>query len=387
MKIGKLFSVVGIFLLLGACSSNPKVEEESVTENKSDSGIVLAAAVVESSDIQFGKIEQKVLSHNISAQGEIHLLPQHSANVSVMIPGTILNILVDFGQHVNKGEVLATYTSHEFLEMQQLYLDTKANLEKVKSDYSRQKTLWETGVISEKEYQQSLLENNHATAGFNASEAEMILLHVDMEKLNRGEFSKAISIVSPIRGRVEEINVSLGKFINLGDPVLKVINRSEPMLRIKVFEKDIQFIQKDQRVTFTIPGKESDVYHAVVINVGSTVDQRARVVYVLARIISDFQDFIPGMFVSASIHTQEQTVDALPGTAVFTDSRDGRFGFYTLDGPGSQTYTFYPIGFVCGVEAGDFIEIQPAYPLPGHSRFVTTGTYYLKSEMLKNMEE
>lgn len=383
MNSRSLLTIMIVFWLVYACSFSPEVNNEVEETTIPDSGIILNAEAVKIAGIKFGIIESKLLSHDVNARGQIQLLPQKVALVSVMVAGAIQSINVNYGQIVRKGDVLATYSSHEFLEMQQLYLNAKTNLEKIQKDFERQQSLWDKKVISEKEFQQASSDFHQAKVDFKASEAEMSLLHIDLNKLNSGEISKSIPIVSPIDGQVEGIQTTIGQFVSLGDQIFKVIDKSEPVLQLMIFEKDIHLIQNDQRVNFTLPRSPTTNYEATIFNVGSTVEQNARIVHAYASIKEGPKNLVPGMFVSSTIHTSEQMRFALPESAVVVENDNKKYGFYTLDDDSSSLFRFYPIFFRSGYSEEGFVEVWPEYKIPEHARFVISGTYYLKSELMK----
>lgn len=67
--------------------------------------------------IDTGWFEMKNLSEVINANGYTKLPPQNQAEVSVQLPGTIESIKVIEGEHVNKGQTLATLQSLAYNNM------------------------------------------------------------------------------------------------------------------------------------------------------------------------------------------------------------------------------------------------------------------------------
>ncbi len=375
-----------LVLFLAASCSQPASEEAGAPEEAAGSRqVVLASEIVENAGITFGKIEPHLLSHDISARGQVVLLPDHKAQVAVLMGGTIQSIRVGFGQKVGKGQVLATYTHPGIIELQQRYINAKLMKEVMEQDYQRQEALWKERVKSDKEFQSARLEYQKAVADYNTARTSLSMLHADLESLDRGEVQGEIPIVSPIGGRVEAIFVSLGQYVDTSTPLFQVIDRSSPLLQLMVFEKDIPFIREGQRVTFASTTSGVEDCEAEVFNVGSLVDQEARVISVMASISCKGADLIPGMFVASTIHTSEEYLDALPETAVVVENEDTRFGFYTTDPEGSERFRFQPFLLTTGFTEEGYVEVKPQEEIPENARIVLTGVYYLKSEMMKNL--
>lgn len=380
-------SLLLIPIIFLSCSPRQAVDDNLATGMEADSGIVLSRESATLAGIRFGDIEPRLLSMDVNARGRLELLPRKMATISTMISGSIQSIDVEFGQQVKKGDALATYSSHEFLEMQQRYLNSMTKLEKVENDFERKKSLYAENVISEKEYQEVKLEYNNAKVDLDASRAEMELLKINLVSLENGMIQRSIPLKSPISGQVESINVNLGEFVAAGTPVFKVIDKSAPMLKLMIFEKDISKVNTGQRVTFSLPDRPDMEFEAEIYAIGSTVDPAARVVQAYARVLKAPRDLISGMFVATEIHTSESMRNALPVSAVVVENENRKYGFYSLDEDAADELHFYRIALECGFEEDGYIEVWPAYPLPDKARMVITGTYYLKSELLRSYGE
>ena len=378
-----------ILLIISATcfSCGPGPDETGSAEQPSvtDGGVVLQASVLESAGITFGSIDLQMLSHDISARGQILLLPDKRANVSVLMGGTVQSIHVTYGQKVRRGTVLAHYTHPAIIEVQQNYINSSLMLEVMQQEFNRQESLWKEKVKSDKEFQQAKMEFMQAKAEYSAARAKITMMNLDMESLDRGEISSTAPIVSPISGQVEDIFIALGQYVDVSDPLFLVIDRTSPVLQLKVFEKDIHLIEKGQRVTFSSPTSAEEEYEAEIFNVGSVVDQEARIIYVMAEISSPVTDLVPGMFLASTIHTREQYLNALPESAVVIENENTRFGFYTTDAAGSAEYHFYPFLLTTGFTEEGYVEVHPIEPLPKDARIVLTGVYYLKSELMKQL--
>ncbi|MCB2222261.1 MAG: efflux RND transporter periplasmic adaptor subunit [Bacteroidetes bacterium] len=387
MTILKTSIIVALAWGFISCQQQPEVVNDETAVEQTKGGITLTQDKIERAGIYFGKITPQLLSYDVSARGQVIIPPQNKASVSVMIGGVIRTINVVPGEPVRKGQVLATYSHPDFISIQQNYLDTKSHFALMKKEYERQQKLIGQNIKSEKEFEAMEAEYNRSVSALQAAEAELELLNVNIEKLENGEIVSYINIISPISGVVDKIYANIGMFADMQHPLFELVNLSDLMLQVKVFEKDIPLVKKGQRVTFSISGDDSEENEAFIDNVGSTVDSEGRVINVLATVKTRGLDLIPGMFVSSKIHTSEQMLEALPETAIIIDNDDDTYGFYTTDDVNGPSVTFQKFNVKTGFTEDGFVHVVPDQTLPENAMIAMDGVYYLKSELLKNLDE
>ncbi|MEZ5147979.1 MAG: efflux RND transporter periplasmic adaptor subunit [Bacteroidales bacterium] len=382
--------IIGIgllLLILNACKQQPEavVEEQVVaTTNK---GILLSQDKIKRAGVIFGKIEKVLLSYDVNARGQITILPQNKASVSVLMGGVIRKIFVNQGQRVGAGQALASYSHPDFLKVQQNYISNKNKFDLIEKQYERQKKLVAENITSEKEFQATEAGYKLAKADLNAAEAELKMLGVDQAQVDEGKITSEVLLRAPISGIVDQVNASIGMFADMQQPLFEIVNLDNLKLQVKVFEKDIPLIKTGQRVTFSFSGDESDENEAFVESMGSTVDPEGRVITVIAGIQTKGLDLIPGMFVSAKIHTSEQMLDALPENAIVIDNDEEKYGFYTTDDPNAAAVSFYKFNVETGFTEDGSVSVVPLTTLPANAMIALDGVYYLKSEMLKMLDE
>ncbi|MEZ5083215.1 MAG: efflux RND transporter periplasmic adaptor subunit [Bacteroidales bacterium] len=386
MKIYNVIFIIIAMLGFHSCNQTGTISED-VSKVATDGGIILSKEKITGAEITFGKIEKKTLSFDVSARGQIIIPPEDKASVSVMMGGIIQSLHVIYGQAIKKGQLLATYSHPDFIRIQQDYLEALTRYEFLEKEYNRQKILVEKNIKSEKEFQTTEADFQNSKTVFLSAKSTLDLLNIDKGNLANGNINSMVNIYSPIGGTVEKINATIGMFATIGDPLFEIVNLSNLMIQLKVFEKDILRIKKGQRITFGLSGSENDGNEAYVSSIGSTVDPDARVITVLAKIETKGLSLYPGMFVSSKIHTSEDLLDALPESAIIVDADDKTYGFYTLNELDDEEMIFYSFPVKTGFSEDGFIHVQLEKSIPSKAKIALTGVYYLKSEMLKSMDE
>ena len=155
--------------------------EESHSEEKEPTTIKeveLNEAQFKASSIELGTFSDKNLSEVIKANGYTKLPPQNQADVSVFTTGIVKTINVMEGQRVSKGQTIATIESPEFTKIQESYLTSKSNLEYLKLEFERQKTLSDEEVNSKKVFQKTKSDYEIERARFNSLQKQLNTLHI-----------------------------------------------------------------------------------------------------------------------------------------------------------------------------------------------------------------
>ncbi|MCB0804206.1 MAG: efflux RND transporter periplasmic adaptor subunit, partial [Bacteroidales bacterium] len=324
-KLKNQIILIASIAFLSACDSMPESQGEELASS-TESGIVLTQEQVRRAGITLGTIEKVMLSHDVNARGQVTVPPQARATVSAVMPGIIESIRVNPGEKVRKGEVLATYTHPGFITIQQEYLEQLNQLELLEKDYVRQKQLRDKNINSAKEFQEVEASYHRTKASVEAGKARLAMLHIDAASLESGNIITSVQILSPVAGVVNKVNANIGMSVEPGISLFHILNTSELLLQVKVFEKDMHLVGPGQRITFKTSGNNGEELVAHVTSVGAMVEDDTRTIEVLAAIENPAAGLIPGMFVSSKIHTSEQMLDALPEDAVIIENNNETYG-------------------------------------------------------------
>ena len=376
-----------ICLFMAGCSHSLPSEEDKGQEGTIDPGlVVLNQEQIEIGKITFGKLTRRVLSRDIKAKGKLILRWQKNASVGTMINGTVESIFVSVGDRVSKGKLLATITYPEIIEVQQRYISVRGLLEFQRSEYERQELLNEEKINADKRLQEARKNLTDLEAQYQSLRMQMAMFNIPLEALDRGKIQPVAGIVSPIAGTVEEMEITIGQYVEPNETMFQIIDKSNLLLELRVFEKDVPYIRIGQRVTFTLANLDQDIYESTVISIGRTVEEDARTVKVVADFPNISQYILPGMFCSAEIHTDEQEMDALPEEAVIGEGLSNTYIYYTRSPEMDSLITFQRMVVRTGFSEDDYIQVTPLDTIPPDARIVISGSYYVKSAALKQLE-
>lgn len=326
-----VFSMVVFSILFAAgCSKNPgetatSGHEEHAGEIESEiphkKMVYLNKAQYINAGIDTGWFEMKNLSEVINANGYTKLPPQNQAEVSIQLPGTIESIKVIEGEHVNKGQTLATLQSLAYnnmrLEREKLIQDmnaAEANAEYLRLEYARQKELSDENVTAKKVLQKVSAELKSEESKIKSLNSQIAILGQNIQ-LGGSANSPIINIISPISGYVTDIDVTIGAAAEPGKPLFHIVDNSKMHVDLLVYEKDLMKVKAGQHVRFILTNQNNEEIEGKIFGIGKAFENETKAVAVHATIDND-KLLIPGMYINALIDIGASQVMALPAEAI-----------------------------------------------------------------------
>ncbi len=224
------------------------------------------------------------------------------ADVIAKVDGEIRNILVEEGDEIKKGQVLARLDGDRLrLELN----ESEARLRKLQRDYERNLDLKGTGLISEGEFEKIKFEMAALQASFNLAKLEL-------------DYTQ---IRAPIEGVIAERYIKLGNTVNVGDPVFRVTSLEPLVAYLHVPEREYRNIDSGQLVQIEIDALQGEPIIASVSRVSPIVDPATGTFKVTVEITDEERRIKPGMFGRISIvYDKHENALQLPRSALVEDS-------------------------------------------------------------------
>lgn len=297
----KIIFPVAVLLLVSCNASNKETEATPETEPAN----AVAVVVDEMDSIAVdGATSATAIASPSSFNGILIIPPKNYATVTLSMGGIVKDISLLPGSYVRKGTVLGSLENPEFIDLQQSYLDSRAQLEYLEAEYRRQQNLSREEAASQKKLQQSKADYLSMKSRLQASAAQLRLLGVNPETLNATGILPYIEVKAPIHGYVSNVQANLGKFLNVGEPLCDLIDKSQTMLRLTAYEKDLEGMKVGSRVQFRVNGLGKATFHATLISIGQQVDDANRSIELYAKVLDASPLFRPGMYVSARMENE-----------------------------------------------------------------------------------
>jgi cobalt-zinc-cadmium efflux system membrane fusion protein len=361
-----------IFASIVSCSEKKNSEQTSEAEaGESSEELVLSKEQIELAKISTSKLEKRMISETIKCTGSIEVLPQNIASVSPLINGFVKTINYSPGSYVEKGAVLATLNHPDFITLQQNYIEAKSQAEYYEQEYKRQGELTVENAASIKKMQQAKSDYLSSEAIYKSLKSQIKLLGINTDVIEKGDFATEFKLISPIEGRVSQLNANLGKHISPDEVVFEIINESELYLNLTIFEKDIRKVKSGQRIAFHLLN-DDQVYDSRVSRIGVKVNENNRTTSVQGVLKNSNRELKPGMHVVASLFISEKEVFAIPTEAI-VETENKSYVFI------QDNEQFKMMEVELGHEQEQFTEIKNVNVALQDAKIVTKGTYYLIS--------
>jgi len=258
----------------------------------------------ETTTYRFATIERGNLQSTVSATGTLNAVT--TVSVGTQVSGQVSELLVDFNDHVKKGQLLARIDPT--LAMQAV-TDAQANLEKAQAqalqasrDYDRNRELTNDGLVARSAFEVS--QSGATVANASVKSARVAL---DRAKQNLSY----TSIYAPIDGVVVERNVQQGQTVaaSLSAPQLFLIanDLSQMQILAQVGESDIAQIKEGQPVSFTVQALTGQTFKGTVkqVRLQSTTTDNVVNYTVVVSVPNTDGKLLPGMTARVQFLTKQ----------------------------------------------------------------------------------
>ena len=342
----------------------------------------------QSLDIKVDALPTRAISGVVEANGQLEVPPQHEATVTAILGANVTSIKVIEGDHVNKGQVLGYLAHPNLSSIQSNYVRAYSQLQYLEKEHERQKKLYEENVGSGKTYQKTLADYQTMKGEAKGYEAQLKQLNLNVEKIRSGDIYEYVPVVSPIKGYIEKVEVQLGQYADPQTVMFRIVNTDHIHADLMVFEKDVYKVKKGQKLTFTVESVPGTTLTAEIYSVGKQFEQNPKAVHVHAEIERKEDFLIPGMYINGRIHTNSQTVYALPEDAIVEE--EGKPFIFTAEvhqEEGKIKWEFKAVEIRTGLIDEGWVEINLLEPLPKGAKVAWNNAYYLISEMKKGETE
>ncbi|NJB86072.1 cobalt-zinc-cadmium efflux system membrane fusion protein [Lewinella marina] len=343
--------------------------------------IHLTAAQLDAMDIRFGEVRDLKLNDYLTATGTLGLPPNGYAAVSARASGFVRDVAnyVE-GDYVKRGALLGYLENPEFIDLQQRYLEVRAQLGYAEQELARQEQLYadSAGVLNTVQRLQAEVATHRATVAGLRQRLEYLGLPVD--GLTPESISRRIQLRAPRAGYITSIVLHDGIYVEPRTELMELIDEDHLHLELDVFERDIGKVEVGQRVTYRIPSLTPEPYTAEIHVVGKDFDATNKTVRVHAHLVGEQPPFIRDRFAEARIWLAEGTVPALPESAIV---REGELHYVFAAPPqteGENEVEFTRLRVNPGVTEDGFTAVRFVDSLPAGHRLVTDNAYFVQAQ-------
>jgi len=283
---------------------------------------------------------------------------REEADVTSKVNGIVEQILVEEGDYVEKGQVLAILRDQEYrIQAAQ----TEAELKGSEQELKRLKNMADREMISADSYDKL----RYQTAVIRAKH--------EMAQLNLNE----TKVVAPISGHIAKRYVKTGNLVQQyqAQTLFHIVDQQRLQGIVHLPEHELRHLKIGQAAALTVSAYPNTTYTAEVERISPVVDSNSGTFKVVLAVTNDDNSLKSGMFAQLNLHyATRDNVVVLPRYAV--QSMDNSHHVFVVNNEGVAEKRDVMLGFETdthieitqGVEAGDAV--------------ITTGQASLKDQAL-----
>lgn len=323
-------------LTMSACSGENTGDKDKKEE---------AALPVEVAAVTSGAIEA-------AYRGTATLEAEDEATVMARSGGVIEQILVEEGDRVRSGQVLAK------LETDKLVLQAaqaKASLDKLEQDFKRNESVYQRNIISREAYDRTRYELESARAAYDLAQLGL----------------KDSQIKAPFDGVITLRYIKRGNTIQPNSPAFRVTRMDRLQANLNVPERDIHKLRAGHPVKLALDAWPDRVFAGHISRINPVVDASSGTVKVTAQMDAQ-SELKPGMFGRVEIlYDKHEHAILVDKDAVLTE--DAQQSVFVVEGDKARRRLIQT-----GYSDDNHYEVTEGLK-PGES-VVTTGQSNLKDD-------
>ncbi|MFV0365687.1 MAG: efflux RND transporter periplasmic adaptor subunit [Mangrovibacterium sp.] len=379
-----------------ACSNNSGSSADAHEEHKTHSTETLTLSTMQQEALQLevGTFQMRNLTTVVKTNGELVVPPKANTALAPLIGGNVKEICVFDGDRVKKGQTLAVLEHPDYISLQENFVESANKLDFLKLEYERQEELYKNKVGSGKEFQEIASQYHSEKAKYEGLKARLSLLHISTNDALQGIITTTSPILSPMDGKVNEVNVKLGEYVSNEDVLFRIADNSQIHADFTIYEQDVPLIKVGQEVYFRV-GNSSQELRATLFAINPKFDPNTRSIRVHAKLNQAITNEMPGMFVSGRIRTDTNDVRTLPNDAIVSEGTKSYI--FTVENKllaeiqpiaaHANELKFKMTEVVAGKEDDGYTEVKLLTPMPDNTPIVLNAAYYLLADLKKEETE
>lgn len=301
ISLAALLIAVGLLLTVIGCegksngsvaSSTGKVSHEEHEgegeESEHQEEVHLSTEALKEAGIVVEELAPRLLGSTIELPGTLRPHPEGEGFVGSLIEGRIKEAFADIGDRVAEGAPLGVIESPTVGEAEAAFITAEADLQFVKADLERHKTLVAEGIGSKKE--QLELEARLASSASAVSAAERTL-HAygfdeeDIKSLQTNQHTGGrVTLRSPISGTIVSREARIGMRVTPETDLFHVVDMKRLRVQLDIPEQRIGEIAVGREISVISQNGHRNELKGRIDRIGGSIEHETRTVTALATI-------------------------------------------------------------------------------------------------------
>jgi membrane fusion protein, multidrug efflux system len=330
-RIKRISVIVGTTLLLAACSKKEATSETPKTEPPRPVRY-MSVGVTDLADVSY-------------LPGEVR--PRFEQRYGFRVPGKIAKRLVDVGQEVKAGQVLAVLDSQDVLpaiNAQAAQVDVaKTDMTFQQSELKRQQELREKGFVSGAALERQNAAADAANARVKAAQSQLASVQ------NNLSFQ---TLRADKAGVVVGVDAEAGSVVAAGQSVVRVAQLGEREILLNAPERAVSLMKAARGFSVAFDAVPGKLYAAKLRELAPAADPASRTYAARLALVNADDKVKLGMSASVRLELAEQKAILVPNTALYT--RDSTPRVWVID---RSSATVKPVDVTLGESTQDGVAI------------------------------
>lgn len=325
-----------LFSLCAGCNRNSNAEAEKPKTPPAKTKVKIVS------------VAQQQQQRAVEAVGSLFAFDE--VTVSAEAEGRVEQVLVDVGDRVSKGQLLARISPVEFeltMEQQRAALaqararlglsaedgelrdvrqaaevkKAAADLADAEQRFKRAESLLESGVIARQSFDEAEARHKAAKATYDLAIQQVENLRASMQQTQAtlnlaNKRLKDTQIRAPFAGAVKERSVTAGQYLKIQTPVITIVNVDPLRVRLNVPEKMSPWVHVGRSVALSLEAFPGRTFTGRIARINPAVDEKTRTFEVEALVVNRSGELKPGSFVKANLQSDKvDTILTIPSNA------------------------------------------------------------------------
>ncbi|MGV3587246.1 MAG: efflux RND transporter periplasmic adaptor subunit, partial [Adhaeribacter sp.] len=273
MKRKLLFTYIAFFVgsyTLCSCQTTPTITAKPATNSfcLSDSlatNLKLDTALV------------RPVQNELTLSGKVTFDEKGVFKIFPLVGGHVLDVKVELGDYVEKGQVLAIIKSGEIADYEKQLIDARANLQLAQKNLEVAQDMFKAGLTSERDFIAAKKEHQNAKADIQKIQ--------EIFKIYNITRNSEYVVKAPAAGFIAEKHINRDTQIRSDDAgnIFTISSMNQIWVMANVYETDIAKIQSGQEVEVTTLSYPDKVFRGKIDKSMNIIDPETRVMKVRIR--------------------------------------------------------------------------------------------------------
>jgi RND family efflux transporter MFP subunit len=299
--------------------------------------------------------------------------------VTPVVAGRIMRVLVELGQHVQRGQSLAEIYSPELADAQTQYISARAELDAHERELRRTEKMVEIGSASRQELEKIHAEHTAAESMLESRRSRLMMLGMTESQVTNlsssPQVASTVRVPAPIDGVITVRAANIGLNVDPSAPLFTVVNLSNVWLVGDVYERDLGRVRVGSTTAVTANAFPELRLEGKVNYIDPEIKADTRTAQVRVEVPNPGRQLRLGMYVDMEVGEPGGATGAMiPRTAV--QMVGDRTVVYLANPATPGQYIEREVKL--GAASGDAVQVVSGVAVGDH--IVTKGSFSLRAE-------